>query len=555
MTYDSDYQFAQAPIPPSVTAVPGNSKVTLYWDTIAETSFDRFLARLDEPSYDFEGYRIYRSTDPAFRDPERVTDATGIEVFMLPIAQFDRVDEWSGLHPVAIDGANFDLGNNTGLVQTWTDTTVQNGQTYYYAVVSFDYGSILSDIPPSESPMSINTIPGTNKVVTGSNVVEVTPNPPAAGYVPPDVTSIGLIAGSTTADISYKIIDQRAIKDGEIYRITFEDTLKKAATPSETDTLTTKNFSLYDVTNSNDVISIFDKIPLPGENVELSIFDGIQLFFRNEEKVFLDRDHSVWNRDDVHGIDLRVFTFRFTKGTARPSDYRITVEDVGIATSEGLQLEFGPFLPAKPVNFKIENLTEDQEIKFAFWELDGDDGNLTANPSETDIIVMLEENDLGEQIITWELRLAYADDKNNPQSGDVIDVMLIKPFLAQDVFQFSTRAGTIDRQAAKNALDNIKVVPNPYRVAATWEPSNPFNSGRGPQELHFNHLPNECTIRIFTVSGELLARIDHNSPFDDGTAVWNLLTRDQLAISYGIYIYHISAPGIGEKIGKFAIIK
>ena len=26
-------------------------------------------------------------------------------------------------------------------------------------------------------------------------------------------------------------------------------------------------------------------------------------------------------------------------------------------------------------------------------------------------------------------------------------------------------------------------------------------------------------------------------------------------ISYGIYIYHVDAPGVGEKIGKFAIIK
>jgi hypothetical protein len=33
------------------------------------------------------------------------------------------------------------------------------------------------------------------------------------------------------------------------------------------------------------------------------------------------------------------------------------------------------------------------------------------------------------------------------------------------------------------------------------------------------------------------------------------LTKDNLAISYGVYIYHVEAPGIGEKIGKFAVIK
>jgi len=33
------------------------------------------------------------------------------------------------------------------------------------------------------------------------------------------------------------------------------------------------------------------------------------------------------------------------------------------------------------------------------------------------------------------------------------------------------------------------------------------------------------------------------------------LTRDNLSVAYGIYIYHIDAPGVGEKVGKFAIIK
>jgi hypothetical protein len=52
-----------------------------------------------------------------------------------------------------------------------------------------------------------------------------------------------------------------------------------------------------------------------------------------------------------------------------------------------------------------------------------------------------------------------------------------------------------------------------------------------------------------------VATIDHNSSVTDGTAIWDLLTRDRLSVSYGIYIYHVDAPGIGEKIGKFAVIK
>ena len=36
---------------------------------------------------------------------------------------------------------------------------------------------------------------------------------------------------------------------------------------------------------------------------------------------------------------------------------------------------------------------------------------------------------------------------------------------------------------------------------------------------------------------------------------WDLLSKDELEIGYGIYVYHVDAPGIGDKIGKFAVIK
>jgi hypothetical protein len=134
-------------------------------------------------------------------------------------------------------------------------------------------------------------------------------------------------------------------------------------------------------------------------------------------------------------------------------------------------------------------------------------------------------------------------------------IRLRKPFLSTDRFRFVASAGKIDNEKAKSDLDNIKVVPNPYVASARWEVKNPFDSGRGPRSLHFTHLPAKCTIRIFTVSGELVKTIEHEEPFNDGTADWDMLTRDNLGISYGVYIYHVDAPGIGEKIGKFAVIK
>ena len=55
--YDNDYSFAKPPLKPTMTAVPGDKKVTLYWDDFSEISIDPIYGK------DFEGYRIYRSTD------------------------------------------------------------------------------------------------------------------------------------------------------------------------------------------------------------------------------------------------------------------------------------------------------------------------------------------------------------------------------------------------------------------------------------------------------------------------------------------------------------
>ena len=34
-----------------------------------------------------------------------------------------------------------------------------------------------------------------------------------------------------------------------------------------------------------------------------------------------------------------------------------------------------------------------------------------------------------------------------------------------------------------------------------------------------------------------------------------MTTIDNLDIAYGVYVYYVKAEGVGEKIGKFAVIK
>ncbi|MBM2846988.1 MAG: hypothetical protein HW407_2300 [Bacteroidetes bacterium] len=184
--YNANYRFAKPPDRPRVTAIPGDHTVTLYWDEKAEQSYDPFLREKD-----FEGYRIYRSTDPSFLGSLLITDAYGKLTYRKPIAQFDLKDGLIGLQQIDVNGVKFDLGNDTGLRHTFIDTDVHNGQTYYYAVVSYDYGLVtvtttgeVDGIPPSECTSIINADINGN-VTTDVNTAVVVPSAPSAGYVKP----------------------------------------------------------------------------------------------------------------------------------------------------------------------------------------------------------------------------------------------------------------------------------------------------------------------------------------------------------------------------------
>ncbi len=69
----------------------GDERVTLYWDDVAEGSIDPITGK------DFQGYRIYRSTDPGFNDMTSITDGFGSASYRKPVAQFDLEDGITGI--------------------------------------------------------------------------------------------------------------------------------------------------------------------------------------------------------------------------------------------------------------------------------------------------------------------------------------------------------------------------------------------------------------------------------------------------------------------------
>ena len=237
LAYGNNYNFAQAPIQPTVTAIPGDNQVLLLWDDVAEQSIDPITGK------DFEGYRIYRSTDPGFNDGGYITDARfGNKLWSIPVAEFDLENDIFGIDfSVPTLGVQFNLGTDNGLKHYWIDSTAQNGYTYYYAVTSYDHGSIPVDsatgrrsttlgdtlqIDPSESAKFV-AIHASGEIERGSNVVVVRPEAKSAGYVVPQTQSGIVPQPQNTAQgtISITVVADTIVKQNHNYQITFKDTV------------------------------------------------------------------------------------------------------------------------------------------------------------------------------------------------------------------------------------------------------------------------------------------------------------------------------------------
>ena len=105
---------------------------------------------------------------------------------------------------------------------------------------------------------------------------------------------------------------------------------------------------------------------------------------------------------------------------------------------------------------------------------------------------------------------------------------------------------------AGSDMSKIRIVPNPYIVSSDI---NRLRFGRNQQDkLAFFNIPGQCTIKIFTESGELVNTIEHTD--DSGDDSWNGVTSSNQVVASGIYIAVITNNDTGEKeIVKFVVIR
>ena len=136
-----------------------------------------------------------------------------------------------------------------------------------------------------------------------------------------------------------------------------------------------------------------------------------------------------------------------------------------------------------------------------------------------------------------------------PETGTVFRIITFKPSAPGDVFTVSTAGlGTVARTPAdaEAALDNIGIVPNPYKGASAYERSQLID------QVRFTNMPEVATVRIFTLNGTLIKTINKNSP--ERFISWDLTTDNALSIASGVYLVHVDVPNVGSKVIKFAAV-
>ena len=540
--YDADFDFIKPPINPTLKAIAGDGKVFLVWDDTAERSRDPIYGN------DFGLYKIYRSTDPFFNSIKTITDAFGNALLWEPIAQFDLVDGLVGPHPIPLEGlgVSYDMGNDTGLRHSYIDSTVDNGRTYYYAVVSVDKGydtdffdrgisekENLESISPTESGKGIEVDILGNVISKERNVAVVVPREPAAGHQPPEIeSSVRQVEGVATGIVTVAIVDPEKVKSNT-YEIFFTD-------DSTLEHLTTE-FTIFNKTTGDTLLSgsadQFDS----GE-LEKTLIDGLNFVFDND--TVAEISSTEWTGESNLTVKAGVPTLNV------PIDFEIRF------FSDFADTSYSPFSRFQiPVKFQVWNITDDVKMEFLFAE---SDSGIDSTISSGDELILIAERRGRNVVSTWilDFDVTIGLEPVLPKPGDKLIVKTSKPFSSRDVYEFTTREWENNATQKENVLDNIFVVPDPYVAANALERKQAASlTGRGERRIDFVNLPIECTIRIFTVSGQLVKIIEHEGFRDNGRESWDLTTRDGLEVAYGVYFFHIEAHGIGQKLGKFAIIK
>lgn len=536
-----DFEISKPPATPTLSAWAGDRRVILFWDDKAEKSKDNFSGE-----YDFEGYRVYKSLDKG--------------VTWQKLADYDIPNK---------------IGLDVGLKYSYVDTSVVNGIEYWYCVTAYDRGDTLVGAS-LESPLGKDT--------SAINTVSVIPYSNPLGRVPVSSDTVTYIG---TGNSNYRLLINPIDEDllaGNSYEFRFSyvqrterGKLLTQVIPIITDSsktepkrygiefISNQQFHLIDLFTGDYIppdpksylsgatytinpglrIRIVDPNPAAPAEFKPKAGDYITLNYAvtvvkngtdtvvNQRPFWLNTQYStpdgilfslvppeiVKNLSRVSGSDfLKITPTVADTNLVQNNLYLISVENSGIANGVG-------FIDVLVRNSRPDTIARKDSIK--------NRESITFNG----ITVQFE-----------------FQSQNPPKRGNVFSFESVKPILPniKDAYRVGIKSSYVEKKKITENLNKIRVVPNPYIVSSLFEPEFGELRREPLRQIQFINLPNECTIYIFTLDGDLIKTIHHNSNF--GTATWDLRTDGGREISTGIYLYVVKTDE-GEYLNRFAVIK
>jgi hypothetical protein len=129
--------------------------------------------------------------------------------------------------------------------------------------------------------------------------------------------------------------------------------------------------------------------------------------------------------------------------------------------------------------------------------------------------------------------------------GGVAGTLGAPPFPLPGAVIRATASQAAPSKYTSDLLKQIKVVPNPYIISHDGQLTT------DAPKLYFNHLPPQCTIRIYNVAGDLIKIINHSGGAQE---VWDLLSDGRQKIASQLLIAYVETPEGANQMVKFAVI-
>jgi len=577
--YDLGFNVPSPPPAPNLTISELDRKVLVQWDNAAENF---------QSSYQFEGYNVYIGASQAGPWKRLATFDVPNELDVILQPTYD-VNTGLILDLPAAYGDNLGLQYRYLFTEDYEGNQMANGRPYYIVITSYAYDP--------------NSLP--NVLESTYNVTQVVPHKPRPGtvysndaYSEVQVTHSKGEANPRKWKVWIKLIDPLRVETAD-YKITANEdktwTLWKNGvevpgytnrTDYKIDTdITYKNldsldfFIGVDFDYNPEVLATYEPKVIAGSEDVLADFTSP--YRQNKSKTDLAIDGTFKKGTRSPEYILNDLEIRFT-GVMDSST--MTVTSGGsmstLAFGFGDPARFMPQHPANPNPGSRDPFTV--RVPFEIWDAVR---NIQINSAFVDMAQKIAEIDSGTFVPTWSPRgkcIVYAvaspyDEQVhnigftgqdtmatwafifNPNTvwhtGDVVKLVIPDPDTfpkpvvgGEDEWTFSIQGETKGVvEDAKKRLNIINVYPNPYFA------HNILEKQLHQEHVTFINLPEKCTIRIFTISGQLVRVIEHNDP-NSITHDWDLRNENNLPVASGFYIAYIDVPNIGKRILKMAIV-